>query len=237
MDTLALKTRFELNDQVARANRAIFDGADVTAISLVGPAGSGKTSVIEALLTRLDSKLRTAAIIADLAAERQVQRIARHGRQAIPLVTGNLTAINVREALTQLNLNDLDLLLIESESHTRGSAELDLGNHLRVSVFSVAGGDDKTTEYPLLIAGSDLVLLTKVDLLPHLTFDFNVFSQDVERVKPKMPIIRLSVQSNQGISQWVEWVESHLSRRPGDRRPPRTLNPFIGTSNEQRRQS
>jgi hydrogenase nickel incorporation protein HypB len=118
-------------------------------------------------------------------------------------------------------------LLIESEGNAHSPVEFDLGHHLRASVFSVAGGDDKATEYPFLIAGSDVVLLTKMDLLPVVTFDFNVFNQDVVRIKPKMAIIQLSVQSNQGISQWVEWVESHLSPGVRDRTSPRSSDPFI----------
>jgi len=226
-----LKTRFELNDQIARANRANFDAAGITTISLIGPAGSGKTSLIEAMLPRLNSKLRIAVIVADLAAERQVERISRHRCQAIPLLTNDLAAINVREALSQLNLKNFDLLLIESEGNAHSPVEFELGHHFRASVFSVAGGDDKATEHPFLIAGSNMVLLTKIDLLPFVTFDFKVFKQDVMRVKPKMPIIQLSIESGQGIEQWIEWVESHLTVRVGDRPSPRIFDPFIRISN------
>jgi hydrogenase nickel incorporation protein HypB len=226
------QTRFDLNSQIARANRASLDAAGVTAISLVGPAGSGKTSLIEALLSRLDAKLRTAAIVADLAAERQVERIVRHGCKAIPIVTDNLAAINVRDSLAKFNLNELDLLLIESEGNAHSPVEFDLGHHVRASVFSVAGGDDKATEYPFLIAGSDLVLVTKVDLLPLVKFDFKVFAQDVARVKPKLPIIQLSMQSNQGITQWVEWVTGSLARNGRSRTAPRGVDPFIRIPNQ-----
>ncbi|MGA3065549.1 MAG: hydrogenase nickel incorporation protein HypB [Tepidisphaeraceae bacterium] len=225
-------TRFDLNSQIARANRATLDAAGVTAISLVGPAGSGKTTLIETLLTRLNPKLRMAAIVGDLAAERQVERMTRHGCRAIPLVTDNLAAINLREALGGLNLNELDLLLIESEDNAHSPVEFDLGHHLRASVFSVAGGDDKATEYPFLIARSDVVLLTKIDLLPSVKFDFKVFNQDVMRVKAKMPIIQLSLQSNQGIGQWVQWVEAHLSPRVQQQRLAGTADPFIRIPNE-----
>ncbi len=100
------------------------------------------------------------------------------------------------------------------------------------SVFSVAGGEDRATEYPFLIARSDVVLLTKIDLLPSVKFDFKVFNQDVTRVKARMPIIQLSLQSNQGIGQWVQWVESHLSPRIKQRRLPETADPFIRIPNQ-----
>lgn len=226
-----LNTRLDLNNPIARANRASFDAAGVTAISLVGPAGSGKTSLIEALIERLNPKIRAAVIVGDLAAARQVERIARHGCHAIPIVTDNLAAINVRDALSQLDLNDLDLLLIESEDNAHSPVEFHLGQHLRASVFSSAGGDDKATEYPFLIAASDLVLVTKTDLLPLVSFDFKAFAQDVTRIKPRMPIIQLSVQAGQGIGQWVEWVSSHLSRRAGERPTLSRTDPFVRIPN------
>jgi hydrogenase nickel incorporation protein HypB len=225
--TSIFQSRLDLNNQIARSNRANLTARGITAISLVGPAGSGKTSLIEALLPRVDPKLRAAAIIADLAAERQVERIARHGCLAVPIVTDNLAAIHVRDALSRLNLDKLDLLLIESEGNAHSPVEFDLGHHVRASVFSVAGCDDKATEYPFLIAGSDVVLITKIDLLPLVKFDPKVFTQNIFRVKPKLPMIHTSVQSNRGIEPWVDWVLSHLPSHAGDRSLPRISDPFV----------
>jgi hydrogenase nickel incorporation protein HypB len=229
------KTRFDLNNQIARSNLAALDAANVTAISLVGPAGSGKTSLIEALLQRLDPKIRAAAIVGDPAAERQVERIAKHGCAAVPLVTDSLAAINVRQALEQLKLPELDLVLIESEGNAHSPVEFHLGQHFRASVFSVAGGDDKATEYPFLIASSDVVLLTKVDLLPVVAFDFKTFNQDVSRIKPKTPVLQISVESHPGMGLWVDWVASRLSRRlrrGKEGSSSSTTDPFIRIPNQ-----
>jgi hydrogenase nickel incorporation protein HypB len=227
MKTFTLNERFQLNSQIALANRKDFEAAGLKVISVVGPAGSGKTSAIEALLTRLHPKLRVAVIVGNLAAERQVSRITRHGYQAVPLITDNLTAIHVRETLGQLDLHNLDLLVIEADSNALSPVEFDLGHHLRVSVFSLAGGDDKATEYPFLVAGSDLVLLTKSDLLPFVTFDFQVFCQDVQRLKSCMDIICASAQSNKGIEDWVGWVESHVCPEIKDRGDGQMFHPFV----------
>jgi hydrogenase nickel incorporation protein HypB len=97
-------------------------------------------------------------------------------------------------------------------------------------VFSVAGGDDKATEYPFLVAGSDLVLLTKTDLLPFVTFDPQVFCQDVKRMKADLQIIHASAQTNQGIKAWVQWVESRLAPEAPNRRDARMFDPFVGMS-------
>jgi hydrogenase nickel incorporation protein HypB len=232
MNAVNFKSRFDLNNQIARDNRAKFTAAGVIAVNLVGPAGSGKTSLIESLLSRLSPIIRSAAIVAELAAERQVERIARRRCKAIPLVTDNLTAIHIRDAIAQLNFGELDLVLIESEGNAHSPVEFDLGQNFRASVFSVAGGDDKATENPFLVAGSDLVILNKIDLLPLVKFDLSVFMQDVTRIKPKVPIIQTSVESAQGIDRWVEWVESCLSSNLGARPLPRAPNPFIRIPNQ-----
>lgn len=230
MNVLTLKERFEMNHQIAKSNRKTFDAAGVTVISIVGPAGSGKTSAIEALLTRLNPKLRVAVLVGNLAAERQVSRITRHGYQAVPLVTDYVAAVHVRESLSQLDLQNLDLLLIEADGNAMSPIEFDLGHHQRVSVFSVAGGDDKATEYPFLVAGSDLVLLTKTDLLPFVTFDSEVFGQDVKRLKSNLKIIRISAHSNQGVVSWVSWVQTHLHQDVRERKAGGFFNPFVGCS-------
>lgn len=207
--------RCDLNCRIARANREDFDAAGLKVLSMVGPAGSGKTTAIEALLMCLEPKIRVAVMVGGLAASRQVSRLTRHGYHAVPLITDQLTAAIVRDSLGRLDLNDLDLLVIEADGNAFSPIEVDLGHHMRVSVFSVAGGDDKATEHPFLVAASHLVLLTKADLLPFVTFDLRAFYQDVERAKPNMPIIQVSIESNQRVGQWVQWVESHLSPHTG----------------------
>jgi hydrogenase nickel incorporation protein HypB len=230
MKAVTLAERFELNNQIAQANRKEFDAVGLKVISVVGPAGSGKTSAIEALITHLDPKVRVAVMVGNLAAERQVARITRHGSQAVALITDNVTAVHVRESLTQVDLQHLDLLIIEADGNALSPVEFDLGHHLRVSVFSVAGGDDKATEYPFLVAGSDLVLLTKTDLLPFVTFDPQVFCEDVKRMKSDLNVIHASAQTNQGIKAWVGWVESHLTLEARNRRNARMFDPFVGMS-------
>lgn len=230
MKTVTLAERFELNNQIAQTNRKDFDAAGLRVISVVGPAGSGKTSAIEALIIHLDPKVRVAVMVGNLAAQRQVARITRHGCQAEALITDNLTAIHVRESLGQLDLPNLDLLIIEADGNALSPVEFDLGQHRRVSVFSVAGGDDKATEYPFLVAGSDLVLLTKTDLLPFVTFDPEVFCQDVKRMKAELTVIHVSAQTNQGIKAWVDWVESRLAAKAPNRPLARMFDPFVGMS-------
>ena len=224
--TPPLKERFEQNSKIARAIRGELDAAGVRAISLVGPAGSGKTSVIAGLLERLNPAMRVAVLVGNLAANRQVERLARCGPTTIPMVTDNLTALHVRQALDRLDLHQLDLLLIEADGNAISPVEFDLGHHLRACVFSVAGGDDKANVFPFLVADSDVILLTKVDLLPFVNFDVRVFSQDVQRLKPNLPILQLSVQTGLGMDAWLKWVELRCSTDLGGKSLP---SPFGGT--------
>jgi len=220
------KERIEHNNLIAQANRKDFDAAHVTAVSVVGPADSGKTSIIEALLSRLDPKIGAAAIIANPTADREVARIIRHGYQAVPLLTDNLTSLQVRETLPRFDLHQLDLLLIESVYDPLSPVEFDLGHHIRIGVCSAADQDAKVAEYQLLITTSDLVLLTKTDLLPLVTFNFDVFCQGVQRLKPGLDVIQTSVHRNQGIDTWLKWLEFHARSNKRSSSAPRLFHPF-----------
>jgi hydrogenase nickel incorporation protein HypB len=230
MNPLQLKDRSEPNDQAACANRRDFDASRTTVVTFVGPAGSGKTSIIEELMLRLAPPLRAAAMICNLAADRQISRITRHGYPAVAVKTDHISAVRVREALPKLGLTGLDLLLIEADGNALNPAELDLGHHFRIGVFSAAGGDDKVNEFPSLVAGSNLVLLTKIDLLSFVKFDLDSFSEDIARIKANLPIIQASVQSGQGIQECVEWMESRRWAIVVNRGADRIFDPFVNWS-------
>ena len=213
----AVAERFRSNSLAAQSLRKRFDAQHVVVASMVGPAGSGKSSVIEALLLRLDPKVRTAVFIANLGANRQTSRITQHGIPAVAIQTDNLTAEIVAESLSQLDLPALDLLLIESHGNSMSPVELDLGHHLRIGVFSAAGGHDKLVEYPFMVSDSDLLVLTKCDLLPYVAFDFEIFNDDVARLKPGLEVICTSTRRNEGIDTLLKWLEFHAplpKRRP-----------------------
>lgn len=226
MQTPDVAEQFKLNASAAQALRRQFDAHRVTVASVVGPAGSGKTSVIESLLLRLDPRVRVGVIIANLGADRQVARVAQHGTPTIAIHADNLTADLLAESLPQFDLRALDLLLVESHGNNLSPVEFDLGHHLRIGVFSAAGGHDKLIEYPFLVSDSDLLLLTKCDLLPHVTFDMDVFNADVARLKPGLPVIHTSTRQNQGIDTLLKWLEFHAPLKKQAPSPPPLFQPF-----------
>lgn len=213
MESSLVAEKFKSNSLAAQSLRKRFELNRVVVASIVGPAGSGKTSVIEALLLRRDPKVRPAMIIANLGADRQIARITQHGIPAVAIQTDSLTAELVNESLAQLNLNELDLLLIESHGNNISPVEFDLGHHLRIGVFSAAGGHDKLVEYPFMVSESDLLVLSKCDLLPMVTFDFEVFNDDIARLKPGLELIRTSIRRNEGIDTLLKWLEFHAPLR------------------------
>jgi hydrogenase nickel incorporation protein HypB len=213
MNSLSSKDRLEANEAAARANRQAFDAAGVTAITVVGPAGSGKTTLIESLLLRLAPPMKCALVLASRAADRQIARITRHGYPAVAISTDNISAVQVQEAVKGLDLREIDLLFIEADGSAIDLQGSDLGQHFRVGVFSAVGGDDKVNEFPSLVAGADLVVLTKVDLLPFVKFNLKDFAGDIERIKRSLPLAALSVQSGEGMDRAVEWMRSQVAAR------------------------
>jgi len=226
MNTSLLAEQFKSNCLAAQALRKRFDSHRVIVASVVGPAGSGKTSMIEALLLRLDPNVRAAVIIANLGADRQTRRITQHGFAAVAIQTDKLTAELVGESLSQFDLRALDLLLIESHGNNLSPVEFDLGHRLRIGVFSAAGGHDKLVEYPFMVCESDLLVLTKCDLLPLVSFDFDVFNDDIARLKPGLELIRTSIRRNEGIDTLLKWLEFHAPLRNRASSTPTLFHPF-----------
>jgi hydrogenase nickel incorporation protein HypB len=206
-----LSERFAANARAAAEVRSAFALDEVTAISLIGAPGSGKTSLLEALVRHVSGRIHVAAIIGNLAAARDAERIARTGAFAIPVQTDNLSAEHVRAAVPELNLRRTNLVLIEGPGNTLSPVEFDLGQDRRIAVFSVAGGDDKATAYPRLVAESDLVLLTKSDLLPHVSFDLDLFRADTAALNAVAQVLTVSARTGHGVDDLLNWLMRHWS--------------------------
>jgi hydrogenase nickel incorporation protein HypB len=224
-DATALRERFSRNMKIASANRGAFALDAVTAVSLIGPAGSGKTALVESMARRVAGQIRLAAIIGNLAAQRDAERLARSGVLAVAVQTDNLAADDVRAALPELNLSRTDMIFIEGGGNTLSPVEFDLGQDLRIAVFSVAGGDEKAAAYPRLVAESDMVLLTKSDLLPYVSFDMDLFRADIARLNPSAEVIATSARSSEGVNEFLGWIMRHWSPSKAQRATGRLPDP------------
>lgn len=205
------------NERAARHNREHFEAAGVFAINLMGSPGSGKTAVLEAT-ARTRSSLWIGAMSGDLATDRDAERLRKAGIPAVSITTGSachLDAGLVHKALHDLRgWRDLDLLFIENVGNLVCPAVYDLGQAENVVVLSVTEGEDKPLKYPVMFRKADLVLITKIDLLPYLPgVEIETLLENLARVMPDPRSIRISTITGEGLSQWLEWLEERCRAR------------------------
>ncbi len=200
------------NDRVAEENRRRFRDAGVTVIDLIGSPGAGKTALLEATLARLAPSVRAAVVAGDIATTHDAERLARAGVPAVQITTESfggachLEASTLRQALDRLDLASLDLLFVENVGNLVCPAEFDLGQGARVVLLSVTEGEDKPVKYPLAFRTADLVIVNKIDLLPHLRVSVEVLRKNLRRVRPDGRWLELSAETGAGLDGWMEWI-------------------------------
>jgi hydrogenase nickel incorporation protein HypB len=205
-----------VNDRMAAHNRDHFADRGVAAINLMGSPGAGKTAVLEATAKRLDPRARLGALAGDLATDRDAERLSTAGIVAKSITTGSachLDAAMVHHGLHQFPWRDLDYLFIENVGNLVCPAVYDLGQAANVVALAVTEGEDKPLKYPVMFLKADLVLITKIDLLPYLP-DVSVerIVDALGHVMPRPLHLRVSARTGEGIDQWLAWLET--SRQP-----------------------
>ena len=204
------------NDLVARALRERFQRHGVFVVSLVSSPGAGKTLFLEKTLSRLRSQCRVAALVGDLATDNDAARLARAMVPVKQIVTGtvcHLEAQMVEEALGDWNLDDLDMLFVENVGNLVCPASYDLGEDLRLVLFSVTEGEDKPRKYPTIFHTADLAVISKIELAAAVEFDLEAARQSIHAVRPGMPILELSAKTGQGMDAWLEFLETRMAAR------------------------
>lgn len=198
------------NDLLARDLRGRFREAGVYVVNLVSSPGAGKTTLLRETLLRLRERYRVAALVGDLATENDARRLSESGTPARQITTGtvcHLDAEMVGRALEGWDLAQLDLLFIENVGNLVCPASYDLGEDLRVLLFSVTEGEDKPAKYPTIVLGADLVLLTKVDLADAVGFDRRRFHAALQEVRPDVPVLEVSARTGEGLDAWLARLE------------------------------
>jgi hydrogenase nickel incorporation protein HypB len=202
----------DANTTIAQANRADFDRAEVRVVNMMSAPGAGKTSLLERVLHDLDD-VRVAVLEGDVQGSLDADRLATLHVPVTQINTDpgfggecHLDANMVRSAIPSLPLDDIDLLVIENVGNLVCPAEFRVGEDVRVMVASVAEGEDKPLKYPLMFRTCELVLVNKVDLLPHLDFDLDRFLYNVEKVNPGAERMLVSARTGEGVEGWREWL-------------------------------
>src|SRR3954463_4873425 len=198
----------DANNTIARANRADFDRAGVAVVNMMSAPGAGKTSLLERVVRELEG-VRVAVLEGDVQGSLDADRLADLHVPVTQLNTDagfggecHLDANMVRSALPELPLDDIDLLVIENVGNLVCPAEFRVGEDVRVMVSSVTEGEDKPAKYPLMFRTCELVLVNKVDLLPHLDFDLEDFLHNLDKVNPGVEKMLVSARTGEGVEEW-----------------------------------
>jgi len=209
-----------VNERQARHNREHFAESGVLAVNLMGSPGSGKTALLEATSRSLAGRLRLGALAGDLATDNDADRLKAAGIPSVSITTGSachLDAEMVHKALHGYAWREVDYLFIENVGNLVCPAVYDLGQAVNVVALSITEGADKPLKYPVMFRGADLVLLTKIDLLPHLPgASLAAYEDALARVMPHLAVSHVSASAGQGIDRWTAWrAERRAGLRPG----------------------
>jgi hydrogenase nickel incorporation protein HypB len=214
----------DANNTIAGANRADFDRAGVKVVNFMSAPGAGKTTLLERVVNDLPG-VRVGVLEGDVQGSLDADRLASLHVPVTQLNTDSgfggechLDANMVRSALPSLPLDEIDLLLVENVGNLVCPAEFRIGEDARVMVSSVTEGEDKPLKYPLMFRACELVIVNKIDLLPHLDFDLDKLLYNIDQVHPDVERIVVSARTGEGIDAWREWL-LRISARQGQTVP------------------
>ena len=214
----------DANNTIARANRADFDRHGVTVVNLMGAPGAGKTALLERLLEDPLPGVRIGVLEGDVEGSLDADRLAGLHVPVTQINTAagfggecHLDANMVRSALGTVPLDEIDMLLIENVGNLVCPAEFRVGEDARVMVTSVTEGEDKPLKYPLMFRACDLVMVNKVDLLPHLDIDLDLLLHRIDKVHPDVPTLVVSGRTGAGVDAVRDWLGQLHATRTGAR--------------------
>jgi hydrogenase nickel incorporation protein HypB len=198
------------NDQIAAQNRQILNKHRVFSLNFMASPGAGKTSLIEKTISALQNNLHLAVIDGDIATSLDADRAAAAGAIAVQINTGgecHLDAVMLNKALSVLDLNSINLLIVENVGNLVCPASFQLGTHKSVLIASVPEGDDKPYKYPGMYSGVEALVINKIDLLPYVSFNLEFFKRGVEVLNPGVTTFQLSCRTGEGMKEWLAWIQ------------------------------
>jgi hydrogenase nickel incorporation protein HypB len=215
---MIVEDALDANNTIARANREDFERAGVRVVNLMSAPGAGKTALLEAALAGL-GEVRAGVLEGDVQGSLDAERIARLHVPVVQLNTGagfggecHLDANMVRSALPALALEELDLLIVENVGNLVCPAEFRIGEDARVMISSVTEGEDKPLKYPLMFRACELVVINKIDLLPHLDYDLERFLHHLDSVNPGVARMLVSARTGEGVEDFTSWLAAVATR-------------------------
>jgi hydrogenase nickel incorporation protein HypB len=215
MEIKVLQDILSANDAIAKKNQIQLNKYGILTINIMSSPGAGKTSLILQTISQLKEKARIAVIEGDVASTIDADKVSKQGVAVVQINTAggcHLDANMTENALNNLTLTNIDLLLIENVGNLICPAGFTLGEHKRVILLSLPEGDDKPYKYPAIFSGADVVLINKVDLLPLLDFNTSSFINAIDSLNPKAKIFQISCKTGQGLEVWFSWLQEQIKK-------------------------
>ena len=213
-----IRNILEANDRIAKENAALFDKAGVFVVNLMSSPGAGKTTLLERTIERLGKQMRIGVIEGDIQSSVDAERIERHGVKSIQINTGGACHLDgnmIRNALDELDLPSLDLLVVENVGNLVCPAEFQVGEDMKAMLLSVAEGDDKPLKYPLMFQESKALVINKIDLLPYVECSVETIEKRARALREDMEIFQVSCTKGDGLDAWTEWLAKQVASKRG----------------------
>ena len=210
------------NDRLAAALRASYERHGIVCVNLVSSPGSGKTMLLEKTLAGFDPADRVALLTGDLQTDNDARRLAQYGFPVRQITTGgscHLDARMVERGLEGWDLGAIDLLFVENVGNLVCPTSYDLGEDGKVVVLSVTEGEDKPLKYPGIFRKAELMILNKIDLLPHVPFNPDLACANARQINPHIEIIHTSCTTGAGFDRWLEWLAARAKRKQASANP------------------
>lgn len=204
------------NDALATKNRNILDEAGILSLNFMASPGAGKTSLIERTVQGFSEHYNLAVIDGDIATSIDADRAAAAGAVAYQINTGgecHLDAVMLHQAIADLDLADIHIMIVENVGNLICPASFKLGTHKSILIASIPEGDDKPYKYPTMYRGVDALIINKVDLIPYIDFKMDYFRRGVEALNPGLVTFPLSCRTGEGIENWLGWVKDTFEKK------------------------
>ena len=216
MEVKVVRNLLEANERIARENKEIFDSNGIYVINLMSAPGAGKTSLIEKTVGALKKTWNLGIIEGDITTALDAERLLSHGVPVVQVNTGSACHLDgnmIRDALNELPLSSLDLLIVENVGNLVCPAEFNVGEDDKVMILSTPEGSDKPVKYPLMFQESTVLLINKIDLLPYIDCDVSTMRENAGKVNPRLLILDISCKTEEGLERWFAWLESKIREK------------------------
>ncbi len=204
---------FERNDEIAEANRKIYQEKNLFVCNLLSSPGSGKTSIMERVGERFENKVPLGVIVGDVQTDNDAKRLDKYSIQTVQIITNgacHLDAKMVQKALNKIDLDSLKILFIENVGNLVCPASFNLGEEKKIVIMSTTEGEDKPLKYPPMFFGADVMIINKIDLLPYLSCNVDEIKKNAFKINPKLTVFETSAVTGEGIDELCSWITGNV---------------------------